>query len=233
MNFTCQNCHSMVVIPPGERPPPWCSKCGIDFRRDDQRVALLFEVGDETPSGGATRPAPNKSRARMPATPDEPTPPPAEAPAETATAEAEPSRAPDGLEANPDSALALKLLAVAGVIVLLGGIALGVQKYQWVRSSQTATGVVVPADSGGPPVVRYNVDGKAYTLRHPKAATNQVVNVRHRADDPNDAVIDDTFALYKTAGLVGLIGFGAFLSAVSALALRNPAPRPQPVARTH
>jgi hypothetical protein len=229
MNFTCQNCHSMIVIPPGERPPPWCSKCGVDFRRDDQRVALLFEVGDETPSGGSTRPAVSKSRARMPAPPDEPTPVPAEAPAKGRKPKPEwdEEPKPEGLETNPDSALALKLLAVAGVIVLLGGIALGVQKYQWVRGCETATGLVVPGDSG-PPVVRYNVDGGVYTLRHPKAAPGAVVNVLHRGDDPADAALDDTFALYKTSGLVALIGFGAFLTAVSALALRNPAPSPKP-----
>src|SRR5262245_8775717 len=163
MNFTCQNCHSMIVIPPGERPPPWCSKCGVDFRPDDQRVALLFEAGDETPASSSARPPRAKPRTQASTPPDEQTPaPPAASAVQPGGRKPKPEwdeePKPDEAEGSADSALALKLLAVAGVIVLLGGLALGVQKYNWVRGCEAAAGIVTPADGGGAPVIRYTVD---------------------------------------------------------------------------
>lgn len=228
MNFTCQNCHSMIVIQPGERPPPWCSKCGTDFRPDDQRFAALFEgARDEAPPPSTRRPSTGKTRSALPPQPAAPSKPTAkpEVAVETPASDPEPNRQPDTTaEAASGSTLGLKLLALAGVVFLLGGIALGVQKYNWVRNCETATGLVTPDSSG--PVVRYIVDGKPYTLRNPDAPLGTILTVRHRPDDPSDAALDNTSSLYRTAGLVTLIGFGLLLTAGSALALRPTTRKP-------
>src|SRR5262245_13622497 len=156
MNFTCQNCHSMIVIQPGERPPPWCSKCGTDFRPDDQRVAALFEAArDEAPPPSTQRPATGKTRPALPPQPAAAPAKPAAKPAvavETPASEPEPNPQPDAAaEAASSSTLGLKLLAIAGIVCMLGGFAVGVQKYNWVLKCETAMGLVSPGDSG--PVV--------------------------------------------------------------------------------
>jgi hypothetical protein len=223
MNFTCQNCHTLITIMPGDRPPPWCSKCGADFKPDDHRFAVLYESPrDERPQPPSSPPRPTTGKSRY-AMPAQPAAPVTEAPAaEPEAREPVPAKRPDRAASAPDSTFGLKLLAAAGAVCLLAGIAMAVQKYEWVRGCGTATGVVVlPGEGKGTPVVRYTVGGKEYEFAKPDAAPGSAIPILYRESEPNEAVVHDTLALYRLPGIIVLLGLGALVTAGSGFALRS------------
>jgi len=226
MNFTCQNCHTLITIVPGERPPPWCSKCGADFKPDDHRFAVLFESPrDERPPPPSSPPRPPAGRSRpvLPAQPAAPVAEVAEEPAaEPEAREAAPAKRPDRAAGGaPDSAFGLKLLAAAGAVCLAVGIMMAVQKSEWVRGCGAAAGVVVLPEGKGTPVVRYTVGGRDYELVQPDTSPGTVIPILYREDQPNEAVVHDTFALYRLPGIIALLGVGALVTAGSGFALRS------------
>ncbi|HSQ54945.1 MAG TPA: DUF3592 domain-containing protein [Gemmata sp.] len=219
MNFACQNCHNLIIIPPGERPPPWCSKCGADFKSDDPRLAQMFA----TPREELATPW-DRGRMRTPPVPQPPVPRPVEhaIPEETAASNSQAAE----LEAPPqprESNLGVKVLVAAGTLFLLAGLGLGTQKYMWVRDCATTDGVVVapPADQGGGSSrVKYTVDEKVHVLHQPGAAIGDTVTVHYRPDNPDDAIVWDPISIYRWPGVFALVGFGTLVIGFSALALR-------------
>jgi hypothetical protein len=189
---------------------------------DDPRFAMLMNAArDElSPPLEPTQFNAPQSRSR----PILPPPPRAEeAPAPPAEGDTEPAP-PTAAATEADGNYGAKALALAGALLLVAGLGLGAQKYLWVRDCGTTGGEVIAAsasDPNVPPLVKYTVANQHYYFPQPDADVGTKVVVRHRHDDPSDAVIWDPVAVYQWPGLIALVGVGALVVGMSALALRT------------
>ena len=225
MNFTCRNCNSLVVVLPGDRPPPWCSKCGADFKSDDpQFLALTATLDSERVPAPVAR---SKPKAQ---------PLPDEELAEAAPV-AEPTPAPAREEA-PDPITRWLLVGGAGLLVV--SLVLGAEVWTFVKNGQTASGevkVMVRSDSLSlgitrtEKVIQYQANGNQYELPAGGREEGERVSLIYRTDDPQDARINATMTLYRWPLLLGgaalmLLISGLVLAGLASSAPEKPAAAP-------
>jgi hypothetical protein len=225
MNFTCRHCNSLVVVPPGDRPPPWCSKCGADLKSDDpQFLALSATLESDRIPVPKTRPE-SKAERR----PDEEL--------AEAAAVAEPTHAPVTRAGEPDSITRWVLVAGAGLVLVAA--LLGAEAWTFARNGQTTGGrvvVVMRAESlafamyRSEKVIEYEVGGTKYDIPAGRLEEGERVSLIYQANDPRDARINATMALYRWPLLLGAGGLMLLISGLVLTGLASERPtRPAPL----
>jgi len=236
MNFSCQSCNSLIVIPPGDRPPPWCSKCGADFKPDDQRFAALAESrwSDRVPPPAPPAPPAPEAITRVTGTgpkgwlkkdapPGEP---------EAVATEAEPPPAKPMPATDPDREWTYGIAKAGGVILLLVAGCWTGTTWTFARSAGNAPGHVaisntdfdfatVQSDGRTEPVsvVRYTAGGKEYEFPAPNLEAGTAVEVLYPQDDPARGRRADPMILYRWPALVAVLGAGLLAGAAAATGL--------------
>jgi hypothetical protein len=218
MNFTCRNCNSLVVVMPGDRPPPWCSKCGADFKSDDpQFLALSASLDSERVPVPTVR-----SRPKVEPLPDE------ELAKAAPVAEPTPARA---REEGPDPIT--RWLLVAGAALLVVSLVLGAEVWTFVKNGQSAGGqvkVMVQADSLSlgitrtEKVIQYQANGSQYEIPAGGREEGERVSLIYRTDDPHDARINATMTLYRWPLLLGGAALMLLISGLVLASLTSGAP---------
>jgi hypothetical protein len=216
MNFTCQNCNSLVVILPGDRPPPWCSKCGADFKPADHRFVVLTESREATALVVAdSKPADaSKPRRKTATTADEAAPEPA--PADSA-----------------DATQLARFLMVGAVACLVAALLLAGEGWTFARNARTVSGQVAVLWKSDPLafatyrselVIEYEVNGARHHLPAGRREEGERVSVMFQPNEPENARVVTAVGVYQWPLLLGAAGLMLLVSALVAANMTPGAP---------
>src|SRR5207237_6415504 len=71
MPLACKKCPYVVAVPPGEKPPPWCPRCGADLKPAETTSPASPSAPQTASAWDAARPSGAVGEAKTPLFPDD------------------------------------------------------------------------------------------------------------------------------------------------------------------
>jgi hypothetical protein len=208
MNFTCRSCNNPVFIVPGDRPPPWCSKCGADFKPDDPRFLALAAAAEPEHLPVPAPPRPGKPGPQTESRPVEQAAPP------------EPAREP---EVTSDSDYLTRGMQLVGVVLLGVALLFAGEAWNFTRTAHATEGRVIRVMRSESDVLgilheekalQYEFNRTHYHMPPGDREEGERVPVIFQPDDPQQARVNTPRSLYQWPLLLGAAGLMLLVSGV-------------------